>query len=877
MTSVWDLVADYAFPEQERYASDPVAWAKERAGVELWSKQRQVIESVRDNPETAVHSCHNTGKSFGAAVATCWWLDVHPPGSAFVVTCYADDVEVLTKEGWKLFKDVRVGVEGDQFATRNPSTQEFEWQPAGRYYKAPWDGEVVHLKSGAFDMRVTPNHRVLRYHDDSNYWWETICRADELSTTRGTRIPMQSSWKGKTPNSVRFGQYEWDAVTFASFLGAWLAEGSLGFAPWVERAWREVVPKRGGGGVINITQIPGTKGYDPYCRLLSRMLGRKVNSKTRDLTFANSELWYYLRDLGKAGDKHVPAEVLDWGPEALDALLYYYLLGDGYYQKPNSRSAGAWKSWTVSKELADDLQEIAQKLGGSATVVQKPPRMGGSVDGRQIVGKQPVYQVTYNTALTREIKPHRSHYSGNVYCVSVPNEMLYVRVRDQGRAIWCCNTAPTGPQVKAILWREIGKLHKVAGLPGRTNLTEWYIGDEIVAYGRKPSEYNPDGFQGIHAEYVLVVLDEACGIPKPLWDAASSLTSNDASRTLAIGNPDNPHSEFARICKTNSGWSVIHIGAFDTPNFTNEKVNRKTKVSLITPRWAESKARSWGEKSALYTSKVLGEFPTDAEKGVVPWSWAVGCRLLQLPAEGTRCAGLDVGGGGDLTVLRERIGGRVGRVRQWQESDPMVVCGEIALQLQEWDTQRLIVDVLGIGWGLAGRLKELSSKHNRRGDTAHSAEVVGFSASEKSTQPKRFVNKRSELWWEVGRELSRLRGWDLEEVDDDTLAELTEPEYKIVDSHGKIQVEARDQIVKKLGRSPDRATALLMAFWEGSTVTVKLPVSGRTLAKMSYDQKRRQLGIAGPKPNRLGLGSEPDPDKQAEAKLMREIRASKPV
>lgn len=110
-------------------------------------------------------------------------------------------------------------------------------------------------------------------------------------------------------------------------------------------------------------------------------------------------------------------------------------------------------------------------------------------------------------------------------------------------------TAPSGPQVKAILWREINRMHKAAGLAGRTNLTEWYLDKEIVAFGRKPSEYTPDAFQGIHAIYVLVVLDEACGIPESLWDAASTLTTNEYSRTLAIGNPDDPFSRFERVCR----------------------------------------------------------------------------------------------------------------------------------------------------------------------------------------------------------------------------------------------------------------------------------------------------------------------------------------
>lgn len=420
-------------------------------------------------------------------------------------------------------------------------------------------------------------------------------------------------------------------------------------------------------------------------------------------------------------------------------------------------------------------------------------------------------------------------------------------------------TAPTGAQVKAILWREIGRMHKAIGLEGRTNLTEWYIGGELVAYGRKPSEHEPTAFQGIHAEFVLVVLDEACGIPKALWDAASTLTSNAGSRTLAIGNPDDPHSEFARVCKSASTWHVIHIGAEHTPNWTGESVSPQVAGSLISKDWAIAKAKSWGPKSALYCSKINGLFPTDSEKGTIPFSWATACRYLDLPAEGLRAAGLDVGGGGDRTVLRERIGSKAGREQVWDINDPMELCGEVITKLEEWAIERVVVDIIGIGWGVGGVLRERSRKHNRQisaDDPSHGAEVVGFNASESSQYSKRFYNKRAEMHW-AGRELSRLKQWDLGEVDDDAIAELTEGEYLIVDSYGKIRVEPKAKIKKRLERSPDRSDALLMAFWEGDTSEIRLPVKAGDLAR----------------PSAGGAGNE----REREEEVLRMVMAGRPV
>src|SRR5690349_4550598 len=70
----------------ERYRRHPDVWAWERAKSFVWSKQREILYAVRDHRRTAVRSCHGVGKSHSAALLAAWWIDVHAPGEAFVVT-----------------------------------------------------------------------------------------------------------------------------------------------------------------------------------------------------------------------------------------------------------------------------------------------------------------------------------------------------------------------------------------------------------------------------------------------------------------------------------------------------------------------------------------------------------------------------------------------------------------------------------------------------------------------------------------------------------------------------------------------------------------------------------------------------------------------
>jgi hypothetical protein len=381
-------------------------------------------------------------------------------------------------------------------------------------------------------------------------------------------------------------------------------------------------------------------------------------------------------------------------------------------------------------------------------------------------------------------------------------------------------TAPTFEQVRAILWREIGRAHAKGHLPGRVNQTEWWIGSELVAFGRKPADSDEASFQGIHARAVLVVIDEAAGVPQALWHAATSLTSSEDSRVLALGNPDDPGSYFASVCKPGAGWNVIGVDAFESPNFTDEPVPDELRPLLVSPTWVEERAAEWGTESPLYVAKVRGQFPDSTSDGVIPLSWVQRCRRDPAdPAVEAAWAsltpvelGVDVGAGGDRTVIYARRGPRASLAWRGTTPDPGLVVGRVMEAIREHAPTRVKVDAIGIGWGIAGRLEEL------REEGGHDAEIVAVNVGDAARDPTRFPRVRDELWWEVGRELSRTSGWDLRAVDDTTVGQLIAPHYA-PDSSGRIKVEPKADTRARLGRSPDDADALLLAFYDPGTLT----------------------------------------------------------
>jgi hypothetical protein len=373
-------------------------------------------------------------------------------------------------------------------------------------------------------------------------------------------------------------------------------------------------------------------------------------------------------------------------------------------------------------------------------------------------------------------------------------------------------TAPSMDQVHAILWEEIRGLHDRAHLPGIVQRTDrWIVGGRQVGMGRKPPDYSESAFQGIHKRYVLVIIDEACGIPANLWTAVETITTGDECRILAIGNPDDPASHFRKICQGTPGWANFKISCFDSPNFTGEDVPEDLRSLLTGTEWAEDRKREWGESNPLYISKVLGEFASDHPWGVIRMSDLYACGLEAprsadelLPVE----LGVDVGGGGDETVIRERRGMQAGR--EWRElsDQPESISRLILHAIRETGATAIKVDAIGVGAGVVGELRNL------RDLGAHRAKVIAVNVSEKAADPEKYYNLRSQMWWDCGRLASQDRAWDLSKMEnpETTIAQLLEPRYEH-DLKGRVKLEPKDKIRERMGRSPDNAEALLLAYF----------------------------------------------------------------
>lgn len=382
------------------------------------------------------------------------------------------------------------------------------------------------------------------------------------------------------------------------------------------------------------------------------------------------------------------------------------------------------------------------------------------------------------------------------------------------------SSAPTTPQIEAILWREIGGMHEEWNLPGRVTLdSKWHIGQRLVGYGRKPADYtSPEKaaahFSGIHDPYILVILDEAGGIPKWLYDAADTLATNEDARVVAVGNPDDPQSHFEKVCRAGSGWNVIRIDAFDTPNFTGEKVPHYLAQQLTGKTWVKEREKRWGIGTPMWESKVRGRFPKISDDMLIQPAW-VQAAFTRWDDHNSKNAtkdktdssfGVDVARyGTDETVIYLREGGRIRLIDQGTHWATTVTTGKVKQAVWGHPARPVVrIDDVGVGGGVTDALSE------------DDVDVIplngGGAASDADLLPngkKRFVNARSEWFWNLrlGFEQNRI---DLE-PDDDLEAQLTGIKWG-VNRHGQIWVERKDDMKARGLPSPDRADGLCYAY-----------------------------------------------------------------
>ena len=425
-------------------------------------------------------------------------------------------------------------------------------------------------------------------------------------------------------------------------------------------------------------------------------------------------------------------------------------------------------------------------------------------------------------------------------------------------------TAPTWRQVESLLWEEIRRRMRAVNVraeldPTRPKLsgsllqTKLKIADGHFAMGLSTDE--PVRFQGFHADDLLVVLDEACGVPEDIWDAVEGVCVGSNNRVLAISNPLTPTGYFYGLFKS-PRWATFTISALTHPNVTapdgpripgavtREAVEdriaawceEENGVSGVGVRVSEIPQESTAETeraqtesqedaaptpdaqtpppgiltwqgrryrpNGMFRSRVLGAFPESDSDSLFQIDWIEAAMNRTLEPGSPVVIAVDVARfGADETILALRRGDCVMDIRAYRGLNTM----QTAQRAREWAAEvgadAVTVDEIGVGAGVVDRMEE---------EGVPGLVPVQFGGRPCAVRDGRqFLNLRAQTFFALRDRLRENRI---------TLPRDAALQAQLVSLHyghtltGLIVIESKDEMRRRGLPSPDRADAVALLF-----------------------------------------------------------------
>lgn len=325
--------------------------------------------------------------------------------------CLSSDSEILTSEGWVGMADVKVG---DYVLTRR-SDGVAEYQPVERKQQRAYKGEMLHFDGRSVDQLVTPDHKVFGWYRNTrnNTYLGGTFEAKTVFGKHGYSFDREVAWEAPegAPTRVEINGLSYPTDAFLRFLGCYLGDGSAYHGA-------------DGGYSIKLAVVTKEKKRDTF-RMVLKDMGVEAREHEYGFHFYSKPLATYLMQFGHARDKFIEKRWKNLPPDKLALLIDGLMASDG--------CATTNTYTTMSRRLADDVQEIIYKSGAAAIVRQ----VVSTIRGVKTSG----FRVRIcETHMTPKMPPKNHkivNYDGMVYDVTVPNHVFFCR-RD-GKASWTGN------------------------------------------------------------------------------------------------------------------------------------------------------------------------------------------------------------------------------------------------------------------------------------------------------------------------------------------------------------------------------------------------------------------------------------------------------
>ncbi len=476
---------------------------------------------------------------------------------------------------------------------------------------------------------------------------------------------------------------------------------------------------------------------------------------------------------------------------------------------------------------------LAATLPGEPTELDKLRAITDPVDfARQVLGINPwrkQRQVLRAVVSNQRVAVCSGQKIGKTNLLAVVALYLYV----QGWRVFV--TTPTEQQLNGAFWRELRRLvsRALMPLPGARQIHTSARGglhdQETFAHVVGLLGRDVEALQGMSDPKMAFIIDEAPGVVDELIEAIKGNLMG-GGKLIMTGNPNRSSGEFFAAFKSRKQfYETFEVSSLETPNCTGDE---PAIPGLATPEDCEQARREYGEDSPFYQVRVLGKFVIGEEGKCMPLT------LIEQAHEAWKATagepfdtayplviGIDPAGPsgeGDESVFAPRRGKRILELiaRRGLNDDAHIVIARDLINKYSKPREAKSIIMLDCEGPIGAKLY-----YAMRAKLSDVAFVIGVRASHQAVRQRLVYERRRD---EMHGAIAALaRDGQLELPPDAKLdQELNAPSfYQTI--KGLFKVTEKKQIKKELGRSPDRADAVLLAMWwipslEASEPTPKL-------------------------------------------------------
>lgn len=382
--------------------------------------------------------------------------------------CYdANHTEVLTNLGFKKLEDITTtttdsnakGINGAvinndnadfslialkpgiKVACFNSNNNEIEYHEPEDLSMSYYEGDMYHFKSKTTDIMVSPNHKMWAQKKNrlngKSGWndWEKVA-AKDVNPNTTYRFRAFADWKGNKINSVKVLDKDVPIELYLKFLGYLISEGCLTSKNTINfaQSTNSDIFADFKQTISDFASIFGKEVKEriiQYENFASAALFKTMPANGWQGNIYNTKLNEYFRDIISTDEqctscfKQVPQFIKELSPDLLKIFLNALVYGDGSHIK--NKNSNAFKYYTISKKLADDVQEIVLKCGYSSYLRHRKIRSGAT---EYIVSWSDASYGKFPHMLPNNKYPakiNKVDYKGVVWCLQVPTGLLITR------------------------------------------------------------------------------------------------------------------------------------------------------------------------------------------------------------------------------------------------------------------------------------------------------------------------------------------------------------------------------------------------------------------------------------------------------------------